>query len=218
MSNGCAEFSFSNNELALSTIKRTFSMIDSKLSLQITATVTEDGSDRIEITTAKSTISLKPYDLRIIRKSILLPGLMYQGTVQFSNIEIDLTNEVIEICYNIAIRKSWNYLNNEQCSNITVKNENFVKFNILPMKNNVIHVQVNVRSLNHTNIADSLLLVRLYSPSSAYLTIDHMSYNPLSQTKCHSLQQFSVQYTADQFKENETVTFYFVVSTNYYFI
>lgn len=212
MTNGCAEFSFSNDQLALSVMERTFSMIDSKPNLQITATVTEYGSDRIEITKSKSTISLKPYDLKIMRKSILLPGLMYQGIVQFSNIEVDLTNEVIEICYNIAIRKSWNYLNNEQCSNITVKNENFVKFNILPMKNNIIHVQINVRSLNHTNIADSLLLVRLYSPNSAYLAIDHIASNPLSQTKCNSLQQFSVEYTADQFKEGGNVTFYYIVS------
>jgi hypothetical protein len=211
MTDGCAEFTFSKEELSLSHIKKKFPLIEPKISVLITATVTEYGTDKIELTTARSFISLRAYTMKFVKKNLFLPGLPYQGTIQLSNVNTNINGEVIEICYNIAIKKSWNYLSNEQCSNFTIQNEKAIQFHILPLKSNVIHLQLNARSLNHTNIGDSLLVVRLYSPSSTYVMLSQI--HPLEVSKCRSVQQFTVQYTTDRVKEHENITFYYMVKT-----
>ncbi|RZC36886.1 pregnancy zone protein-like, partial [Asbolus verrucosus] len=169
MTNGCAEFSYTNEDLFLSNIRKTFSMIEPKINIHITATVTEYGTDKIGLKTAKR--------------------LPYHGAIELNNINTDMEKEVIEICYNIAIKKSWNYLNNEQCSNFTL----------------------NARSLNHTNIGDSLLVVRLYSPSSTYIMLDQIQ--PWEKTKCRTIQQFTIHYTADRLKERENITIYYMIKS-----
>ncbi|XP_063921503.1 pregnancy zone protein-like isoform X2 [Zophobas morio] len=212
MTDGCTEFRFLQEDLSLENIKKKFPLIDPRIRILITATVTEDETDKIELTTAKSLILLKPYSLKFIKNDIFLPGLTYHGVIQLSNINIDLIGEVIEICYNIAIRKSWNYLNNEQCSNITLSNQTFIQFHILPLRNNVIHLQLSARSLSYSDVADNLLVVRMYSPSGTYIKLE--SVRPLEISKCRSVQQFYVEYTTNKFKENENLTFYYMIKTS----
>lgn len=213
MTNGCAEFTLTKEDFSYSSIKNLFPLSDPKISVLITATVTEHGTDKIELTASKSIISLRPYNLKFLKKSLFLPGLPYEGFLQINNINMNLSGQVVEICYNIAIKKSWNYVNNEQCSNFTLsENDKLIPFHILPLKNNIIHLQLTSRSLNFTNIEDNLLVVRLYSPSLTYIMIDQTNSNNLN--KCKSIQQFVIQYTTDKLKEHENVTFFYMVSKN----
>nr|XP_008195453.1 PREDICTED: pregnancy zone protein [Tribolium castaneum] len=210
MDEGCAEFVLTPTDFSYFSIKKLFPLSDPKISVLITATVTEHGTDKIELDATKSVISLKPYGLKFAKKAMFMPGLPYQGFLQLNNVNMDLRGQVIEICYNIAIKKSWNYLNNEQCSNFTLQgNEKLIPFHILPLKNNVIHLQLNARSLNFTNIVDNFLVVRLFSPSLTYITIDQIHHS----NNCKSIQQFAVQYTTEKLKEHENVTFFYMIKS-----
>ncbi|KAG5869784.1 hypothetical protein JTB14_022629 [Gonioctena quinquepunctata] len=113
----------------------------------------------------------------------------------------------------MAVKKSWNYVNNEQCSNFSVGKNNTVHFSVLPMKSNIIHMNFNARSLNHSNIEESFLAVRLFSPSNSYI---HMQQNILKKedSECRPQQQFKVFFTTDSLNENETVTFYYMMKSS----
>lgn len=144
MEYGCAEFKIPSTELNISNLKEKFPMYDPKMSIHITATLTEKGTNRIDVTTGKIPIILKPYTMKFIYNPIFQPGLPYGGKLKLSNINTDVSNETIEICYNFAIKKSWNYLNEEQCSSFKVDEDDTIDFSILPVKNNVIHINLNV--------------------------------------------------------------------------
>ncbi|XP_044265167.1 alpha-2-macroglobulin-like isoform X2 [Tribolium madens] len=211
MSNGCGEFVLTPEDFSYFSIKKLFPLSEPKMSVLITATVTEQGTNKIELAVAKSVISLRGYSLKFVKKqAMFLPGLPYQGFVQLNSVNVDLKGHVIEICYNIAIKKSWNYLNNEQCRNFTLQGtEKFIPFHVLPLKNNVIHLQLNARSLNFSNIIDNFLVVRLFSPSLTYITIDQIHHS----NACKSVQQFAIQYTTEKLKEHENVTFFYMVKS-----
>lgn len=144
MLDGCSTFLITSQELMFSKIKEKSPMYDPKLHVYITATVTEKGTNRMDITTGKSLVILKPYTMKFIGNQIFRPGFPYKGLIKLKNVQINLTHELIEICYNVAVKRSWNYLNNEQCSNFTVNQDDTVNFSILPMKNNIIHIHLNV--------------------------------------------------------------------------
>lgn len=93
----------------------------------------------------KCLVVTKPYNLKFVGDSMFLPGLPYKGKLQFFNVHIGMRSQMFEICYNFAINKSWNYLNNEQCSNYTMlDNQKFIEFNILPLQSRVIHIHLTV--------------------------------------------------------------------------
>nr|CAH7731884.1 unnamed protein product [Callosobruchus chinensis] len=213
LENGCTDFIIPAKELALDKVKEKFPMYDPKVYLQITATVTEKGTNRIDITTGRILVYLKPYLMKFTTTPIFQPGLPYKGKLKLFNVNVDVKYEIIEICYNLAIKRSWNYLNNEQCSNFTVNEDNTVDFTILPLKNNVIHINLNARSLNHTEVGDSGLIVRLHSLSNSYIYL-HQDNVEKSENECRSPEQYKVFFTTDEMVENENVTFYFMVKTS----
>lgn len=145
--NGCAQFSLSNEDLHLNylNISRWGNFDQSnKNYLQIAATVTEQGTNKIHITSGKITIHNKPFTLKIVGKQTFQPGLPYKAKIQFNNINTNLSKELIEICYNVAIRKSWNQ-STEACANFTINKDNSIDFAILPLKNNVVQMYLYVR-------------------------------------------------------------------------
>ncbi|KAJ8978718.1 hypothetical protein NQ317_015966 [Molorchus minor] len=212
MNNGCGEFTLTSEEHTFSKVKEKYPMYDPKIHIHITATVTEKGTSRIDMTTGKSLVFLKPYTMKIVGSSIFQPGLPYLAKIRFSNVQVNLSNEAFEVCYNLAIKKSWNYLNKEQCSNFSINEDNTVDFYILPMKSNVLHIHFNARSLNHTDIGDSFMAVRLYSPSTSYIFLEQriLEKNP---DECRPPQQFAVYYTTNNLNENEIVTFYYMIKS-----
>lgn len=210
MTNGCAKFKLRNSQLNLMDIKRKYPMYDPKLLLSITATVIEYGSDKIVIDNVKIPIDLKEYNMKIVSENVFQPGLPYHGKVQYSNVHTDLRNHVVEICYNVAIKKSWNYLNNEKCRNFTLDSDNSTYFSILPLKSSVVHMTITARSLNHTLIGDSLLVVRIYSSLNDYILLRP---NIVMNKICRPIQQILVIYTTDKLRESENVTFYSIIKS-----
>ncbi|KAL3287814.1 hypothetical protein HHI36_002274 [Cryptolaemus montrouzieri] len=210
MTNGCAKFKLANKQLSMKDIKRKFPMYDPKIHIHIAATVIEYGTDKIEIEKVTIPVDLKEYHLKFISENTFQPGLPYYGKLQFNNIHTDVMMDVVEICYNVAIKKSWNYLNNEKCSNFTMGKENGISFSILPLKNSVIHLRLTARSLNYTLVGDSLLVVRLHS-----LFNDHIVLKPNNNLnkQCGQTQQIMVIYTTDRLRKNENVVFYSVIKS-----
>ncbi|XP_044745841.1 pregnancy zone protein-like [Coccinella septempunctata] len=210
MINGCAKFKLKNSQLNLMDIKRKYPMYDPKIQLSVTATVIEYGTDKIVLDNVKIPVDLKEYHMKIVSENVFQPGLPYHGKVQYSNVHTDIRNHVVEICYNVAIKKSWNYLNNEKCRNFTIGAENSTYFSILPLKSTVVHMTITARSLNHTLIGDSLLVVRIYSSLNDYILLRP---NIALNKQCAPTQQILVIYTTDRLRNNDNVTFYSVIKS-----
>lgn len=86
----------------------------------------------------------KGYNLKFYNKPVFIPGIPYNGQLKLTN-NITITDgEIVEICYNLAIKKSWNYFNNEQCQNFTVLENGIIPFKLWPFKNSVLHVHLHV--------------------------------------------------------------------------
>lgn len=211
MENGCAYFDISKYELNLSDISKEFSLADPRIFLHITATVTEQGTTKMDIVTGKSEIHVKGYTLKIQSSPIFIPGVPYEGQMKLINAITDITGEVIKLCYNLAIKKSWNYFKNEECRNYTVPEDGIIPFKLWPLKNSVLHIHLDANSINNTNIEDSFLAVRLYSPTSSYIYIERDTN--INKT-CDTPFQYKILYTTDHFKEGENITFYYMVKIN----
>lgn len=143
MANGCAKFFIPSEKLDLTTRER-IPNNDSRMFLYITSTITEAGTNRIDITNGRVYIYFKPYAIKFVSSSVFQPGLPYKGKVKLINVKKIVSNDSLEICYNLALKKSWNYLNMEHCSNFTVDNDNSVEFSVLPLKNTIIHIVLKV--------------------------------------------------------------------------
>lgn len=156
MHDGCATFVFTSQDLYLHQLRddsyselssfMTYDQPEKMKKLYIVATVTESGTNQVEFTTAKSSFSFDLYDIKFLPGNLYFqPGLPYTGTVKLTNVQAHLENEVIEICYTIAVKRSWNVQHIQPCSNYTVGADNTIPFTVLPFKNNVIQFSLYVR-------------------------------------------------------------------------
>ncbi|XP_076257908.1 alpha-1-macroglobulin-like isoform X1 [Rhynchophorus ferrugineus] len=211
MYKGCAHFYITREELSLADIHGQFLMGHSKIFLHIKATITEQGSTNVDIASGKAEIHLKHYWLKFQSGAIFIPGVPYEGKLKIYNAITTIESEVVEICYNLAIKKSWNYFNDEQCANYTVPEDGVIPFKLWPLKSSVLHVHLHAKSVKNNNIEDSLLVVRLYSLSSSYISI--IKDFEINET-CPIHHHYRILYTADNFQEGENVTFYYMIKTN----
>lgn len=208
MEEGCAPFTFTNSEIIqLELIKNRPFYYDPNINIHITATVTEYGTDKIELATSKIQASLKPYATEFSTPGYLLPGLPYHGALLFANVQTQLVGEVVEICYTLSIKSSWNYFSDgEQCTNFTLKTgEKSVQFTVPPLKHHVVMVNLRAKSINQDIWAHGSV-TRLFSPTSTYVILDREGVE-----QCQTMQRFSVQFTTDKLKEHENVNFYYFV-------
>lgn len=156
MRNGCASFVFTSEDLYLHQLRddsyldassfMSYDQPEKMKKLYIVATVTESGTNQVEFTTAKSVFSFELYEIKFFPGNMYFqPGLPYTGTVKLLNIQKDIIkNEVVEICYTIALKRSWNIQHIRPCSNFTVAADNTILFTIPPFKNNVIQFSLYV--------------------------------------------------------------------------
>ncbi|CAH0550920.1 unnamed protein product [Brassicogethes aeneus] len=207
LTDGCTNFLLSNYELNLENIPK-LNPYDPKIYVHITATVTEDGTSRIQMSMVKTLVALKPYGIKLIGEYVFLPGMPYKGKLQLINIHVDPKEDVFEICYSFAINKSWNYVD-EQCSNFTIDKERSIDFNILPLQSKVVHINLSARSLNYINILDNLLVLRQYSSSNRYFHIENVS----NDFKCNKNQNFIITLRRDKFTTRETIKFYYIIKS-----
>lgn len=143
MENGCAEFTISSDQLDLSARER-IPNNDPRMYLYITSTITEAGTNRIDITNGRIYIFFKPYSVKFISNPIFQPGLPYRGKLKLFNVKTNISNELIEICYNLALKRSWNYLNVEHCSNFSIGEDSSINFSLLPLRSSIIHIILKV--------------------------------------------------------------------------
>ncbi|KAK4885470.1 hypothetical protein RN001_001741 [Aquatica leii] len=217
--NGCANLHFTNEELNLN--------LHINTELFILGTVTEYRTDRAETTTRKSIVTNKPYNLKFLDISKhFQPGLPYYGQIKAFDSLVALNNEVIEVCYNVAVEKIWNIKEIKQCSNFTFGRSDTIHFHILPVKDNVIQIRLYAKSLNHTinqetkgksypealnkQILAYFTLNRWYSPSNSYIQVEQSNH---ILTQCKTSQQFTVYYTTVKLRHHENITFHYMVKS-----
>lgn len=134
MHEGCAHWVLSKDELHFR----------GGVILNIIATVTEHGTNQIETNNGKCEITDVAYRLDFSHTPRQFqPGLPYHGVLKVTDSVVPLQEEVIQICYNLAIRKTWNIKKNQQCSNFTVVGDS-VNFYILPLKEIVVQIHLSV--------------------------------------------------------------------------
>lgn len=206
MNNGCAQWVLNNKEIHF---------VD-KHTLILTAAVTEQGTTHVETMNGKIEMTNQPYkiDFKSTRK-YFQPGMPYHGKLRITNKVADLSNEVVEICYNIAIRKTWNIKKMQQCTNFTIGDQNVIHFYVLPLKEHTVEIRLNARAVafNMSDptkelIASSFVVQKWYSPTLNYV---HIRQESDSYSKCKSAQTFSVYYTTKSMQQGENITFYYMV-------
>lgn len=237
MDNGCSKFTFSNEDLYLQNmLKRkesegpAISNLEQVKKLNIIGLVTEAGTNQVEIEEGHSIFTFNIYEMKFqLEHDYFQPGLPLYGKLVIYNIQEELRNEVIEICYTIAVKRSWNIQQVNPCTNFTLAADNTISFNILPLKNNVIGLYLTVsfyfislriyvqrqlfskaRSLNHTNVkfVGPHKVERLHSSSGSYIKLEEIEEE---QNTCRSFQHFDVHFTTDRLRNQENLTFYYMV-------
>lgn len=156
MDNGCTDFVFTSQDLYLHQLRddsylEANSYINGNFpekmkKLYIVATVTESGTNQVEFATAKSIFSFDLYELKFLPSTVYFqPGLPYYGVLKLTNVQKDgLKDEIVEVCYTIAVKRSWNVQQVRPCSNVTIGANNTVNFTVLPFKPNVIQFYLHV--------------------------------------------------------------------------
>ncbi|KAF5307210.1 hypothetical protein FQR65_LT00726 [Abscondita terminalis] len=209
LQNGCASLQFTKEELSLS--------LYTNREIFIIGTVTEFNTSRSETSTVKSIVTNKPYTLKFLDVSKhFQPGLPYYGQIQAFDSLIPLNDQVIQICYNVALEKVWNIVEIKQCSNFTFGHSNIIHFHVLPVKDSVLQIRLYVSKYyaeaSNKEIIAYFTLNRWYSPSNSYIQIEQ---NSQAINKCKTLQQFTVYYSTAKLRHNENIIFHYVVKSRH---
>lgn len=156
MENGCTDFVFTSQDLYLHQLRddsyleansyMNGNFPEKMKKLFIVATVTESGTNQVEFATAKSVFSFDLYELKFVPSTVYFQSsLPYFGVLKLVNVQKeDLNNEIVEVCYTIAVKRSWNVQQVRPCSNFTIGANNTVNFTVLPFKPNVIQFYLHV--------------------------------------------------------------------------
>lgn len=112
--------------------------------------VTESETSHVEVHTGKIDITNKPYDFEFSNENVYFqPGIPYYGKLNIYNKIIDIeNNEIIEICYHVAVKNKWNLKRKIHCSNFTIdSNTDSIHFSLYPFKASIVQVHLKVRDL-----------------------------------------------------------------------
>lgn len=135
--NGCLKFRYTNDDL------RFYDNIPERY-LFVMAAVTEKDTNVTEVETVRVRVVRQEYQMKFSdEQEYFQPGFPYRGKLKLTNIMIQLKNEVIQICCEIAVKKVWN-IRQRDCRNFTISSENVINFTILPMKETVIQLNLQV--------------------------------------------------------------------------
>lgn len=112
--------------------------------IQITANVTEAGTEQTEHSKGEISVTRQSLELEIISKDdTLRTGLPYEAEVKIKNAQDVLQNQTIQICYDpIDSREGWTY-HQTVCSNFSIHPEDSLRFTIPPFGQNI--TQLNIR-------------------------------------------------------------------------
>ncbi|KAI4467993.1 macroglobulin / complement [Holotrichia oblita] len=204
--NGCVKFKFTDDD---------FQFYDTipERNIFITGSVTEKGTNIMEMETMKVRVVRQEYQMKFSDEhEYFQPGLPYKGKLKLTNIMIPFKNEVIQICCEFAVKKAWN-IKHRDCKNFTINSENVINFNILPLKENVVQLNLQALPMNRSNdlISAAIILKKWYSKSHNFIQIEkhHRSF-----PKCGSILHYTVSYSSEHLKESENTTFNYIVVSN----
>lgn len=139
MISGCAEFTILEEELDLNRIEYWW------WRLNVKGVVTELGSNQSEQATNQIRVTNRAVSLEIeAEEDTFRTGLPYSATVNFKNIQTDLVNQTVQICYDLIDSREWWNAHQTLCSNFTVDSVNGVPFTIPPLTSNVTRLYIRV--------------------------------------------------------------------------
>lgn len=134
---GCAKFELLTEDIGLNK--------DGVWSVDLTASVTEDGTEQLETTTKYVYINRSPYSYRWNYENAYMKLILpYEGEFSLEDVKIPLNNPVVELCYSIRPKEQ------KVCCNFTMDSYNRLEFTIPPIKD-VPHdsmVEIQVRNSN----------------------------------------------------------------------
>ncbi|GJQ65969.1 hypothetical protein Trydic_g4064 [Trypoxylus dichotomus] len=201
--NGCVKFRFTNDD---------FQFYDAVLdrNIFITASVTEKGTNVMEMETLKVRVVRQEYQLKFADdQEYFQPGFPYRGKLKLTNVMIPLKNEVIQICCEFAVKRVWN-IKQRDCRNFTVNSENVINFSVMPTRENVVQLNLQALPVNRSSdgISAVMILKRWYSKShnSIHIEKHHRSF-----PKCGSTLHYTISYLSDDLKDSANVTFNYVL-------
>lgn len=154
---------------------------------------------------------------------MFIPGVPYEGQLQLTNLLTKPEREIVEICYHLAIKKSWNLFKDKQCQNYTVSNQ-AIAFRLWPLKGHAIHVHLHVtrphfrlliyiegfqaRSVNCSLISTRFKLTRMFSPSASYIQLKKVSDDA---KPCNNTYEYVVTFGTLGLDRGESIQFFYKV-------
>lgn len=118
-------------------------------SVDLSASVTEDGTEQVESTSKYVYINRRSYSYRWNYKNThMKPKLPYKGEFSLDNVQESSSSPTVEMCYKVTADKS------KACSNMTLDSNNHLDFTIPPLTNvsDDSKIEIAVRNYNDVNI------------------------------------------------------------------
>ncbi|GJQ65984.1 hypothetical protein Trydic_g4077 [Trypoxylus dichotomus] len=197
LTEGCAKFEILIKDLGLDSARI--------WKIEISATVTEDGTAQAESANMNAYIRSRPSGPEMKFKSpYIKPSLPFQGEFRLNDVNIPLSHSNVEICYNVV---------RDVCSNFTLDSHNKLEFVIPPVREvtdnseMVIRIKVIDNTLTY-KLSD--MLKRWHSKSSNAIKIMDSKLNPVH---CESVLEYVVLYNSRRFADDEEVEFKYILTS-----
>ncbi|GJQ65982.1 hypothetical protein Trydic_g4075 [Trypoxylus dichotomus] len=192
---GCAKFEIFKEDLSFDRI----------WSIEISATVTEDGTGQAESADMNARINNKPYSPLLKSKSqYIKPSLPLQGEFILNDVNIPLSQSKIEVCYK-AVR--------DVCENFTLDSNNKLEFVIPPVRElpDSGKIEIRAKVIDHPlTYTPSHTLNSWHSESSNAIKIMDSKRNPVD---CESVLEYVVLYNSGRFADDEEVEFKYILTS-----
>ncbi|KAI4467983.1 macroglobulin / complement [Holotrichia oblita] len=198
---GCAKFELFSEDLGLNN-ERTWSV-------DLTASVTEDGTEQVESISKYVYISRRSYSYRWnYKNSYMKPKLLYKGEFSLDNGKLPVATPTVEMCYKLTSDES------KTCSNLTLDSNNHLDFIIPPLKNvsdhSKVEIEARVFDFPLGDIKPSQTINLWHSKSKNGIQIINPKKDAVN---CQSSLSFTVLYNSGRFKDEEEVTFKYILTS-----
>ncbi|KAK9737508.1 Macroglobulin domain MG3 [Popillia japonica] len=190
LTNGCAKFNFTKEELQTS---------DSS-NLKLEASVTEKETNQVELNTKVVDKRTNPFTI-VVSERIYKPGLPLVVDIKLENVNLipPLEEDIVEVCIALDIF-------DKVCSNFTVLPEKNTELILPPLRNKV---HLKAQSIGYPYVATTKYVQEWISDSGNFLQIKKSAH--WEETTCKSSISFTVFYTSKDIQEGQSITFYYIV-------
>ncbi|GJQ65981.1 hypothetical protein Trydic_g4074 [Trypoxylus dichotomus] len=178
-------------------------------SIELTAAVTEDGTELVESANKYAYINNEPYSFSWNYKNrFVKPKLPYKGEISVKDIEVPLSKSKVTVCYKLRDSNTTN-----ACSNFTLGSDDKLQFIIPPLN--------DVPEKDRVEIKASIIDHPLTYTPTYYLEVWHSkSKNGIKiiDTKqdsvdCESNLEYVILYNSGRFADDEEVEFKYILTS-----